>query len=653
MLLRLIASIFLLSAALTGCATAGAGSTANGSPTIATHAFASNRATNFNYRISPDGTRLAWLGVDGAALVLKVRQLDSGRTVTRDAHGVLSFAWSADSRSLLSNSLTAVNTENHLIVAFDADDDGGDHANHSAMRVLAARVGVDMRLVGTVAADADSLIVEHNQRDPAHPDLFRLSIASRALTLIETNDGTVTGWLLRADGAVGGRRVQTDGGEALQLRQGDSIYRTIYQWGQNDQVGVVSLSSDGATSYLLSNKQASRVRLIAIDHASGAERVVADDEGADLAGVDVDPASGVPVLVASEPDYPRYQALNGALAAALAQLPIDGPARVALDSADHAFSKAVVAVATSRGRSVYLADLAARTVTMVGPPSTASFAHALAPMTPIRFSARDGVPVHGYLSRPAANAANPALPPLVLRVHGGPWERTVWNYDPLTQLLVNRGYAVLDVNFRGSTGYGRAFTALGGGQWGRAMQTDLYDAVAWAGAAGLADTARSAILGASYGGYASATAILDASTPFKCAIAINAPLELDDMVATLPARFEKDRTQLLRYLGADSGELAWRERSPGSHAARLRRPLLLVQGAGDVRVNPQQASRFAAAAQAANAPLRYWPVAGAGHQFSSWKTTLALYRRTEQFLAACLGGRDAGFDYYELGTFLF
>jgi dipeptidyl aminopeptidase/acylaminoacyl peptidase len=638
--------LFVLSSLLSGCAAVGTRGAGHSGASIATHAFASNRATNFSYQISPDGSKLAWLSVRGAALVLNVRHLDSGRIVTRDAHGMLSFVWSADGRRLLSNALSAAPTENHVVVALEADGDDG------ALTVLAARAGANIRLLGTVAAAPDSLIVEHNLRDPAHPDLFRLSIATRQLTLLESNDGQVAAWLLRADGAVGARLVRgAAGAQALQTRQADGGYRTVYQWLAHDQVSVVSLANDGASSYLLSNKGAQRVRLIELDHASGAERVVHEDSMVDLSGVGINPASGAPVLVSSEPDYPRYSVLDAPLRQLLAQLPAGGPARVSIDSADRSFTRLVVALATDRGRAFYLADLAQQRLTLVGPASTAAFADALAPVTPVSLAARDGVTLHGYLSKPAGAGR---LPPLVLRVHGGPWERTVWGYDPMTQFLVNRGYAVLEINFRGSTGYGRAFQALGDGEWGGAMQTDLYDAVAWIGAAGLADTSRSAIVGASYGGYASVAGVLDQPGTFACAIAVNAPLELGDMIDTLPEHFRHDRPLLLRYLGAHgAGDAVVKERSPGARAASLRRPLLLVQGANDARVNPLQAARFAAAAQAAAAPLSYWPVAGEGHLFLNWKTTLALYRRSEQFLAACAGGRDAGFDYYELGYALF
>ena len=626
--------------------------------TIATHAFATNRASNFSYQISPDASKLAWLPVRGAALVLNVRNLDSGRTVTRDAHGMLWFVWSADGRRLISNSLSAPTTENHIVVALEADGDDG------RLAVLAAKAGANTRLLGTVVADPDSLIVEQNGRDAAHPDLFRLSIATRQLTLLDTNDGQVAAWLLRPDGAVGARRVRTgDGAEALQARQADGSYRTVYGWQASDQVSVVSLANDGTSSYLLSNKGVERVRLIALDHASGAERVVYAESTVDLAGVDINPASGAPVLVSSEPDYPRYTVLDVPLRRLLAQLPASGPARISIDSADRSFTHLVVAVATDHGRTVYLANLADMgdpadpaqpRLTLVGPASTAAFADALVAMTPVTLSARDGVALHGYLSLPVRQDGASKLPPLVLNVHGGPWSRTVWGYDAMTQFLVNRGYAVLDINFRGSTGYGRAFQFLGHGEWGGAMQTDLYDAVAWIGAAGLADTARSAIVGGSYGGYASVAGLLDQPGTFACGIAINAPLELDGMIDTLPKRFRHDRPLLLRYLGAQgAGDAVVTERLHGPRAASLRRPLLLVQGAGDVRVNPLQAARFAAAAQAAGAPLNYVPLAGEGHVFGNWKTKLSLFRLSEQLLAACVAGVDAGFDYYELGYMLF
>jgi dipeptidyl aminopeptidase/acylaminoacyl peptidase len=638
LLLSLLSSLLL-----TGCVTLPGMQSAGA--TVPTHAFASNRASNFGHVLSPDGNRLAWVGVSGARLVVYVRDLHSGRTHTINARGLLSFRWSADSRHLLSNSPTAAGTEDHVLVAVDPED--------GAFRWLAGAKGAPARLVGVELDAPGSLIVELGKRDPAFPDLFSLDTRTRALTPLEVNNGHTVSWMTTPAGTLAGRIIRERGGKALEIRQEDGSYRRVHAWDTRDKVSIASISHDRARSYLLSNQGAERVRLLELDNTTGALRVVHEEAEVDVAAVHLDPVSGAPLLVAGEPDYPRSTVLDDRLADMLKRVtPAGQPARVMIESADRHLARIVVAVATDRGSSVYLMDLRQGRSELLGAPATAPFQAELAPMRPVRLSARDGTPLYGYLTMPPRAAGT--LPPLVLQVHGGPRDRTVWGYDAMTQFLANRGYAVLDINFRGSVGYGRTFQEKGHGEWGRAMQSDLYDAVAWAVAQGHVDPARVAVIGVSYGGYAAVTALLDEPRVFSCGIAINAPLDLADTFARMPRQWAHDLPAVLPYLGVESvHDPALAARSPSHRAASLSRPLLLVQGGLDGRVNPAQAARFAALAERAGAPLTYWPVAGESHGFTNWKSRLRLFRKSEHMLAACLGGRDAGFDYYELGYKLF
>lgn len=613
--------------------------------TIATRSFASNRASHFGYQLSPDGKRLAWAGIRGTSMSVFIRDLGNGRTTAVNAKGLLAFRWSADGRQLLSDGMLAAGTEDHVLVAFDPA--------RGAFKRLAGAKGAPVRLVGISLDSPGDLLIELGQRDPAFPDLYNLNSATGLLTSLEVNNGRIVSWLATPAGTLAGRIVRGNGNLALEIRQQDNNYRTVYSWDAKDNVNVVSISSDLTKSFLLSNHGTERVRLLAIDNITHALRVVHEDPDVDVAEVNIDPASGEPLLAFAEPDYPRSVVLDERLARVLRWLPAAGtPARLTIESADRYGSHMVVAVATDRGRSFYLIDLRQGQTELLRTSSTAGFEEALAPMRPIKLAARDGTVLHGYLTRPESTFG--ILPPLVLQVHGGPRSRTIWNYDSMTQFLANRGYAVLDVNFRGSTGYGRTLRDKGYGEWGKGMQTDLYDAVKWAVAHGYADPDRIAVLGTSYGGHAAVTALLDEPRMFSCGIAINSPLDMGDTFAQAPRQWLHDLPNLLPYLGVESAhDPRLAAHSLINRAASLSRPLLLVQGGRDGRVSPEQAVRFAAAAWRSGAPLTYWPVSGESHGFINWKSRLSLYRRTEQMLATCLGGRDAGFDYYEFASKLF
>jgi dipeptidyl aminopeptidase/acylaminoacyl peptidase len=259
-------------------------------------------------------------------------------------------------------------------------------------------------------------------------------------------------------------------------------------------------------------------------------------------------------------------------------------------------------------------------------------------MRPITFSARDGLTLHGYLTLPVHESARESSAlPTVLYVHGGPWYRDRWGFEPIVQWLANRGYAVLQVNFRGSTGYGKAFVNAGNREWAGAMRTDLLDARDWVIDQGIADASRIAILGGSYGGYAVLTALAWTPDAFTCGIDIVGPSDLRTFMAAIPAYWEPMRKLLSERIGDDPEFLS--AQSPLGRASSIRAPLLIVQGANDPRVKRQESDQIVAELRTRGIPVQYMVFEDEGHGLAEPANLRRFAALAETFLARILGGR--------------
>jgi dipeptidyl aminopeptidase/acylaminoacyl peptidase len=265
----------------------------------------------------------------------------------------------------------------------------------------------------------------------------------------------------------------------------------------------------------------------------------------------------------------------------------------------------------------------------------------LAPMEPFLFTARDGLTIHGYATFPPGGGR--ARLPTVLNVHGGPWVRDVWGYDPTAQWLANRGYLCVQVNYRGSTGYGKSFAAAGDREWGARMHDDLIDAVAFITGQGWSDRRRVGIMGGSYGGYAALVGAAFTPDVFCCAVDIVGPSNLKTLIETIPEYWTPLIAQFHRRVGdpAADADFLW-SRSPLSRAADIRIPLLIAQGANDPRVKQAESEQIVAALEQAGVEHEYMLFPDEGHGFAKPENRLQFYAAAERFLARHLGGRAEG-----------
>jgi dipeptidyl aminopeptidase/acylaminoacyl peptidase len=335
----------------------------------------------------------------------------------------------------------------------------------------------------------------------------------------------------------------------------------------------------------------------------------------------------------------EWQAIDSAVSADLRALQGVRDGDFTIDSRDRADRKWIVTYVVSDGPvAFYLYERPSRRATLLFVHRPALERYTLARMEPVAFAARDSLRLYGYLTLPPGK--EPKRLPLVMLVHGGPWGRDVWGYNPDVQWLANRGYAVLQVNYRGSTGYGKAHLNAGDREWAGKMHTDLLDAKAWAVEQGYADPERTCIYGGSYGGYATLVGLAFTPGEFACGVDLVGPSNLVTLIQTIPpywASFKAVIDKRLGKLGKDDEFL--RARSPLFRADSIRAPLMIVQGANDPRVKQAESDQIVAAMRKNGQTVKYIVFPDEGHGFARPENKLRFYAAAEPFFAEYLGGR--------------
>ena len=663
---RFLASLFLLAsvAACTAPADHPAFKDAEWPPLIQAHRFAYHGDVTGAYQLSPDGRKLAWIGPSLMRSTLFVRDNSSGKIRKYRARSA-DFRWTPDSRRLLYADDTS-GAENTHVYMIDLADTGGEAVD------LTPYPGVRASIHQIVPGDPDHVLVHHNRRNRRLRDLYRIDLNTRKEVMISQNPGDAVAAVTTSEGRVQhwqrSRAAQRPG---QARRQPLVLRRPGLQVKPEETFRMLGASANRSFVWALSSRGRDRIALVAADPKFGWEKVVFEDPDADVSHVTMSRVSGNPLIAHSQPGYPRNEILDPALREDLqplldAQSDNSSAAGLGLGngqgnelsleiiSMDNTERRLIVAITTSTQRAYYLVDRARRSFTLLAESVPKNMVQALAPTRPVTITSRDGLPLHGYLTLP--RGVEPKRLPMVLRVHGGPWQRTGWG-DPISsedaawaQFLANRGYLVLQVNFRGSSGYGHRFSAAGMGEFAGKMHEDLLDAVRWAVDAGSADPARVAIMGHSYGGYAALVGLTMTPKVFACGVSLAGPTDLVSLIESFPSYWKVDLSKWQDYVGdpavpEDRADMT--RRSPLTHAQALQRPVLIVQGAKDVRVRQDQAERMVDALRRAGKPVEYLMIPDMGHDIGWWAHKLVVLRATEEFLHRCLGGRASRFDPFD------
>jgi dipeptidyl aminopeptidase/acylaminoacyl peptidase len=586
--------------------------------------------------LSPDGTRLAWLEPLDGVLNVWVGAADGGgaRPVTHDTdRGVRFYTWAHDNRHLL-----------YL------QDRGGDEnwrlhkvrPETEADEDLTPFPNVQVQLIAHTKRRPHEILLAMNQEDERLHDVYHLDLRTNTLRQVAKNPGDVSSWLADAELAVRACVAMTDdGGAVLRWRDGpDGEWRDAIHWGPADALssGPVAFRLDGRSLYLLDSRDANTTRLTRLDMDGGAVSVIAQDARYDVGGVELHPDTRELQLVGFVRARHDWEVHDPDIAADIAAIRGLDPGDFDIVARTHADDRWVVAFTRDTGAAAYwLYQRAARQGTFLFHTRADLARYTLSAMRPIALTARDGLPLEGYLTLPPES--RPPLP-LVLNVHGGPWHRDTWGYDPEAQWLANRGYACLQINFRGSTGYGKDFVNAGNREWGAKMHDDLVDAVRWAVAEGIADPERVAIYGGSYGGYAALVGATLTPELFRCAVDIVGPSNLITFIETIPPYWSTFLAMLKERVGDPDTEAEFlRSRSPLTHVDRIRIPVFIAQGANDPRVKQAESEQIVAALRAKGIPHEYMLFPDEGHGFAKPENRLKFYGAAERFLAEHLGGR--------------
>lgn len=600
------------------------------------------------YQISPDGQRLMWVARLGLGPGLFVKNLKTGETRSYKVPG--GGVWARDSRHILLHQ-SRHGDENTQVWLLDTDK------TDQAVRNLTPFAGARSYILKQLP-HSDDLILSSNRRDPKVFDVYRYKLATGELKLLASNPGHVGSWLVNDDGEVMGR-ARLEGNEWVFETPGPSPEQA---WTRNfrvsyfDTVTPVAPSATPGHWWAVSNRGRDKLALVEIKLRDGSERVEHADARVDLAGVRWSRLQNRPVAVVSEPGTQHWQAFDPALEQALQKLKGTSHARISINNMSDDERWMSATVTRHNGGEHVLYDLQTQTFEVLAQlgRSRMNASTALPPQQPVTFKSRDGLDLHGYLSLP------PGVPkpyPTVVYVHGGPWDRDLHqSNDPMLPFLTNRGYAVVQVNYRGSSGYGKAFMNAAQGEFAGKMHSDLTDAVDALVAQGVVDPKRVAISGASYGGYASLVGMTHTPGRFRCAISSVGVTDIAALLNDAPPYWELSKPKWIRYVGdpADPAQrAAMQERSPLFKADQVQGPILLMHGVHDPRVKVSQSLQMAEALRANGKPVELALFDKAGHGFQRWQDNMVAYRKTEDFLASCLGGRSGGFDFFELGAKLF
>ncbi|WP_370866019.1 S9 family peptidase [Chondromyces apiculatus] len=593
-------------------------------------------------RISPDGKHLAFLAPDQGVLnvwVAPIGDLKAAKVVTQDRkRGIRMFFWPFDGQ--------------HLVYLQDKDGDENFHIYAVDLKTnetkdLTPYEGARAEFGGLSEKIPGEIVVGLNDRDKKYHDLYRVSLKSGERKLIYKNEQfseIITDDAFKA--RLGSKMLGTGGQEVLDLSGKEP--KPFIAYGQEDSLTTNPLGYDAAGKilYFFDSRGRDTAALVTLD-AAGKATVLAQDSKADIQGVMAHPKTGKIQAVKSDYERRQWQVIDKALQADFDALKTvtDGDFDVISRTLDD--SKWTVAYVLSNGPvRYYLYDRAKKKADFLFTNQSALEKAQLAKMTPVIVKARDGLDLVNYLTLPVASDpdgdARPAQPlPTVLLVHGGPWARDGWGLNPMHQWLANRGYAVLSVNYRGSTGFGKKFVNAGDKEWAGKMHDDLLDSVKWLGDQKIAADKQVAIMGGSYGGYATLVGLTYTPDTFACGVDIVGPSSLLTLLQSIPPYWAPMLEQFAKRVGdprTEEGKQLLLSRSPLTKVDAIKRPLLIGQGANDPRVKQAESDQIVKAMQDKKIPVTYALYPDEGHGFARPENRLSFYAVAETFLAQCLGG---------------
>jgi dipeptidyl aminopeptidase/acylaminoacyl peptidase len=601
-------------------------------------------------RISPDGKRLAYIAPVNGVLNVWVGEVGAPETtfkpVTTDTErGIRAFFWGQDNARILYVQ-DAGGDENWRL--YDTELASG------TTRDLTPFENVQAQLIAEEKAFPTELLVGLNKDNPQLHDVYHLDIETGELEMVLQNPGLV-GFV--ADGEMrvrAGLQPRPDGGMNLVGRRPGATaeeWEVLLDVDSDDALGTapIGFTADGNGLYLLSSVDANASRLLRLDLSAPVEEqpgspswkatILAADPQYDVSGVMSHPDTKEIQMVSFTKARTEHVVLDPTIAEDIEAIGAIQPGDMTFLGRDHADRTWLVAFTVDDGPVAYYAwDRESKESTFLFHHQPALSEYTLSAMEPFSFTARDGLEIHGYLTFPPGVERREL--PAVLMVHGGPWARDSWGLNGEAQWLANRGYVAVQVNFRGSTGYGKDFVNAGNKQWAAAMHDDLIDAVEHVIGNGWVDRKRVAISGGSYGGYAALVGATFTPDVFCCAVDVVGPSNLKTLIESIPPYWAPIVAQFHERVGNPETEegLLW-ERSPLSKVDEIKIPILVAQGANDPRVKQAESEQIVNAMKEKGIDHVYLLFGDEGHGFAKPENRMKFFKAAEQFLAKHLGGR--------------
>ncbi len=595
-------------------------------------------------RVSPDGKQLAWLAPKDGVLnvfVAPVSDPTKAKAVTDEKNRpVPGFFWAYDNK--------------HILYAIDKNGDENVHVYSvdvasSALADLTPFEKTQGRVQELTDKQPNVAVIAMNDRDEKYHDLYKVDLGTGKRTLLQKNDG-YAGFVVDDSYKVRyAEKARADGGMDILVADGKGGFSDFQTIAFEDSMttGPMGFDKAGTTLFMRESRGRDTSSLVALDTKSNKTRVLAEDPRVDVGGIMTAPSDGR--VQAASFDYERrnWKVLDKAIEPDMTYLKsvVDGDMDVVSRSTDD--KTWTVAYVVSDGPvKYYLYDRTKKNAKFLFSNRPALESLQLAKMHPVTIPSRDGKSLVSYLTLPVgADAAQPGKPqkalPMVLLVHGGPWGRDGWGFNGMHQWLASRGYAVLSVNFRGSTGFGKAFVNAGDKEWAGKMHDDLLDAVDWAVKGGIAEKQKVAIMDGSYGGYATLVGLTFTPDVFACGVDIVGPSNLNTLLSTIPPYWAPMLENMARRVGdprTDEGKKLLAERSPLTRAAAIKKPLLIGQGANDPRVKQAESDQIVTAMKAKRLPVSYVLYPDEGHGFQRPENRISFFAVAETFLAQHLGG---------------
>ncbi len=600
-------------------------------------------------KISPDGKKVAYLAPSkDNVLNIWVQELsaDDNATwnnqtlnkatqITHDAHrGIRQYFWAPDSQ--------------HIVYLQDKDGDenwhlyGVDSASQE-VRCYTPFDNVQARIHSIDKRFPDTILVYLNKDNPAFHNLYKLNLSSGGLTCIAHNGPALSALIFYTDMSwqVKGAFCSTStGGRCFAVKDDHGAWRTLFTWDVDDAEIVEPLGFDasGEHIYISDVRNSNTARCVKYNILKQTKQILAEDKQYDMMSALFDADTRDILAVTFTKERQEWVALDPAFEKTLnAMLSIDQGELHIINCDDAKNIYSIVFEKDNGPAAYYVYNCAAQKGMFLFENKPDLKQYTLASMHPIKVTARDGLLLHGYLTLPVGK--NHKLP-LVLNVHGGPHVRDTWGYDPEAQWLANRGYAVLQINYRGSSGYGKAFLNAGNKEWGGKMHDDLIDSVQWAIKEGIADPQKIAIYGGSYGGYAALVGAAFTPDIFCCAVDIVGVSNLLTLLQSIPPYWEVFKSSFYKRVGDPTTEQEFlKSRSPLFKASQIKIPLLIAHGANDPRVKQAESEQIVAVLKENNIPYEYLLFPDEGHGFARPENKFKFYAAAERFLATHVGGK--------------